>query len=61
MSLGYGLSNLGNTCYFNSCIQSIRHTRPIVEYLLNLNIDNVFLSNMIELFYRNPQKKTLIS
>ena len=29
----HGLANVGNTCYLNSAIQGLRHTRPFMEYL----------------------------
>lgn len=29
----HGLANVGNTCYLNSAIQALRHTRPFAEYL----------------------------
>jgi ubiquitin C-terminal hydrolase len=28
-----GLANIGNTCYLNSAIQALRHTRPFAAYL----------------------------
>ena len=41
-----GLHNLGNTCFMNSIIQCLSHTRPLTSYFLSgswqndLNIDN---------------------
>ncbi|PRP77339.1 ubiquitin specific protease 42 [Planoprotostelium fungivorum] len=32
---GIGMSNFGNTCYFNSVLQCYLYTKPLVNYLLN--------------------------
>jgi len=29
-----GLSNLGNTCFMNSCLQCLSNTTPLTEYFL---------------------------
>ena len=27
------MANIGNTCFLNSCIQALRYTKPLAEYL----------------------------
>ena len=31
-----GLSNLGNTCFINSCLQCMSNTKPFTKYFLNM-------------------------
>lgn len=42
-----GLANLGNTCYLNSVLQCLRHSRPLKVYLLGKGFaqDNLCLIN----------------
>lgn len=30
-----GLKNLGNTCYFNSAVHCLSHTKPLLDYILS--------------------------
>lgn len=40
-----GIRNLGNTCYFNSILQCLRHAMPLNQYLFGPKIKNVLLRN----------------
>lgn len=47
-SLGIvGLSNLGNTCFMNSCLQCLSNTTLLTQYFLNRYYEN-------EINYDNP-------
>ena len=35
-----GLTNLGNTCYMNSCIQALSNTKIFCDYIINRSITN---------------------
>ena len=35
-----GLSNLGKTCFMNSCLQCLSHTMPLTEYFLRSDYEN---------------------
>lgn len=39
---GYGLPNLGNTCYLNSISQALIHTTDFVKYILSDNYSEVY-------------------
>ena len=34
-----GLTNLGNTCFINSCLQCMSNTKPFTKYFLNMHFE----------------------
>jgi len=51
-----GLENLGNSCFMNSIIQCLNHTRPLMEYILTLDYkddlnDNEDLNEFVDSWY----------
>lgn len=43
-----GLNNLGNTCYLNSVLQPLAHTKPFLQYLLNNKYNDNLKDNIIK-------------
>ena len=54
-----GLTNYGNTCYLNSCIQVLRYARPIVTQLLRTKPKDPFLRHFVELLFIDPAEEHL--
>ena len=53
-----GLSNLGNTCFMNTCLQNIIHTTPFINRLVNIKHQINPSKKLTDIFYKLCKEQT---
>ena len=54
-----GLNNIGATCFMNSTLQCLSQTKPLTDYFLNPNNENIIINNNIAMNNKKENKNDL--